>query len=46
MGAEAAGITAFSLKEMLLVMPPVFILLGLLDVWVPRETMIRLMVEL
>ena len=44
-GAKAAGITAFSLKEMLLVIPPVFILLGLLDVWVPRETMIRLMGE-
>lgn len=30
---------------MLLVIPPIFILLGLLDVWVPRETMIKFMGE-
>ncbi|HRZ65461.1 MAG TPA: permease, partial [Spirochaetia bacterium] len=30
---------------MLLVIPPIFILLGLLDVWVPREKMIRYMGE-
>ncbi len=30
-------------RTMLLVLPPIFILLGLLDVWVPRDTMIRLM---
>lgn len=28
---------------MLLVIPPIFVLLGLLDVWVPREKMIRYM---
>jgi hypothetical protein len=33
------------LGEMLTVLPPVFIMLGLLDVWVPRETMVRLMGE-
>ena len=44
-GAKAAGITGFSLKEMLLVIPPIFVLLGLLDVWVPRETMVRFMGE-
>jgi len=27
--------------EMLSVLPPVFLMLGLLDVWVPRETIIR-----
>ena len=31
------------LKTMLLVMPPIFVLLGLLDVWVPREMLIRYM---
>ena len=31
--------------EMLSVIPPIFILLGLLDVWVQRETMIKLMGE-
>ena len=45
LGLKAFKITAFSLKEMLLVIPPVFILLGLLDVWVPRETMIKYMGE-
>lgn len=30
-------------RTMLTVLPPIFILLGLLDVWVPRDTMIRLM---
>jgi uncharacterized membrane protein YraQ (UPF0718 family) len=28
-------------STMLLVLPPIFILIGLLDVWVPRETLIR-----
>lgn len=44
-GIKAIGIAGFSFKEMLLVIPPVFVLLGLLDVWVPRETMIRFMGE-
>ncbi|UWG98050.1 permease [Dehalobacter sp. DCM] len=44
-GLKAIGIAAYSFKEMLLVIPPVFILLGLLDVWVPRETMIKYMGE-
>lgn len=44
-GVKALNITGFSFKEMLLVIPPVFILLGLLDVWVPRDTMIRYMGE-
>ncbi len=44
---ELAPKTASSLlgqvKTMLLVVPPIFMLLGLLDVWVPRETMMRFM---
>ena len=44
-GLKALSITGTSLKEMLLFIPPVFILLGLLDVWVPRETMVRYMGE-
>ncbi len=40
------GLTTFSnaagnIKEMLSVIPPIFILLGLLDVWVDRSTMIK-----
>lgn len=30
-------------RSMLLVVPPIFLILGLLDVWVPRETMMRFM---
>ncbi|HOO34053.1 MAG TPA: permease [Thermotogota bacterium] len=43
--AEAIQITGYSLKEMITVIPPIFVLLGLLDVWVPRELMIRYMGE-
>lgn len=45
LGLDALSITGNSLIEMLLVIPPIFILLGLLDVWVPRETMIKYMGE-
>lgn len=44
-GFKALSISASSFKEMLLVIPPVFILLGLLDVWIPRETMVKYMGE-
>lgn len=44
-GMKALSITAFSFKEMVLVIPPIFVLLGLLDVWVPKETMIKYMGE-
>jgi len=30
-------------RTMLLVVPPIFLLLGLMDVWVPRETMMKFM---
>ncbi|MCL6613327.1 MAG: permease [Firmicutes bacterium] len=43
LGKKAAATIGYSLREMLLVIPPIFILIGLLDVWVPKETMIRLM---
>ena len=35
----------YTIKEMMLIIPAVFILLGLLDVWVPREVMIKYMGE-
>jgi len=42
--ASRAGATLLDqLKTMLLVVPPIFLLLGLLDVWVPRETLMRYM---
>lgn len=40
---EALGTVTMSLKEMILVIPPIFVLLGLLDVWVPRVTLIEYM---
>jgi uncharacterized membrane protein YraQ (UPF0718 family) len=45
LGLKAFRITGNSVKEMLLVIPPIFILLGLLDIWVPSETMIKYMGE-
>jgi uncharacterized membrane protein YraQ (UPF0718 family) len=42
---KAVQVLGFSLKEMALVIPPIFLLLGLLDVWVPRQTMVKYMGE-
>ncbi len=40
-GVRSFRITWENILEMLSVIPPIFILLGLLDVWVKRETMIK-----
>ncbi len=42
-GITSFEITKSNLMEMLSVLPPIFILLGLLDVWVDKETMMRLL---
>lgn len=42
-GSKAANITFLNLKQMSLVLPPIFLILGLLDVWVPKEVMIKFM---
>lgn len=44
-GHKSISITWSNTLEMLSVLPPIFILLGLLDVWVQRETVIKLMGE-
>ena len=44
-GQKAVSITQDNLWEMLSVIPPIFILLGLLDVWVKKETMVKYMGE-
>lgn len=44
-GLKSIEITKNSAVEMLSILPPIFILLGLLDVWVKRETMIKYMGE-
>lgn len=38
---EAVSTIGLGMREMLLVIPPVFVLLGLLDVWVPRERLMQ-----
>lgn len=45
LGISAFSKTGNSLKEMILIVPPIFVLLGLLDVWVERETMMKYMGE-
>lgn len=45
LGKESLRITWENALDMLSVMPPIFILLGLLDVWVKKETMIKYMGE-
>jgi uncharacterized membrane protein YraQ (UPF0718 family) len=42
-GIKSFKITWSNTLEMLSVLPPIFILLGLLDVWISRETMIKYM---
>jgi uncharacterized membrane protein YraQ (UPF0718 family) len=45
LGLKAFSISADTFMDMLSVIPPVFLLLGLLDVWVPREMMVKYMGE-
>ena len=45
LGKASLDITLYSLKEMIQVIPPIFVLLGLLDVWVPRDSMMKYMGE-
>lgn len=45
LGLKAVDTIKFSFKEMIMVLPPIFILLGLLDVWVPKDTMVKFMGE-
>ncbi|HHY46175.1 MAG TPA: permease [Firmicutes bacterium] len=44
-GKEVFRHTYSNFIEMLSICPPIFLLLGLLDVWVPRETIIRYLGE-
>lgn len=44
-GIKSFQTTKKNSVEMLSILPPVFVLLGLLDVWVKRETMIKFMGE-
>ena len=43
LGQEAAALSFDNLLEMLSIIPPIFLLLGLMDVWVPKETIMKYM---
>ncbi|MBM4236098.1 MAG: permease [Firmicutes bacterium] len=45
LGIRVAVNTGSHILQMLAVLPPIFILIGLLDVWVPREQFMRYMGE-
>jgi len=45
LGKKSMQLSLKNTFEMLSVVPPIFILLGLLDVWVKRETMVKYMGE-
>ncbi len=44
-GMKAIQNSTFQLQQMFFVIPPIFLLLGLLDVWVPKTTMVKYMGE-
>lgn len=44
-GQKALDLTLNNLKTMLSILPPIFIFIGLLDVWVSKETMVKYMGE-
>ena len=43
LGIEASKITLSNLEQMLSLVPPIFIIMGLMDVWVPKETLTKYM---
>jgi uncharacterized membrane protein YraQ (UPF0718 family) len=43
LGIESFKITGKNIIEMISIIPPIFVLLGLLDVWVKKETMMKYM---
>lgn len=45
MAPRAGASMLTQLRTMLFVLPPIFLALGLLDAWVPRQAMVRLMGE-
>lgn len=42
---SAMSNATFQFIEMIKIVPPIFLMIGLLDVWVPKETMIKMMGE-
>lgn len=44
-GVRSITISGSNILEMAKILPPIFVLLGLMDVWTPRETMEKIMGE-
>lgn len=44
-GLKAIDTIKMSFKEMMMIIPPIFILMGLLDIWVPKDVMVKYMGE-
>lgn len=44
-GLKAIDTVWMSFKEMIMILPPIFVLMGLLDVWVPKDVMSKYMGE-
>lgn len=44
-GLKALDTFKMSFKEMMMIIPPIFILMGLLDTWVPKDVMVKYMGE-
>lgn len=42
-GKRAFDITFSNIEEMFLLIPPIFIIMGLMDIWVPKEALIKYM---
>lgn len=43
LGRESLSLTRDHLLQMLSIIPPIFLLLGLMDVWIPKKTMMKYM---
>lgn len=43
LGRESVKLSLKNLKEMLCIIPPIFLLMGLMDVWIPKAAMMRYM---
>lgn len=43
LGLKASGITWSNLLQMFMLIPPIFIIMGLMDVWVPKEALMKYM---
>lgn len=44
-GLKAINTVGMSFKEMIIILPPIFVLMGLLDEWVPKDVMSKYMGE-